>query len=141
MLKNKSDLNKIKVSDSNGIRTHDHLVPKRTLNHSAKLANDWNELWVLICMVHLIVSYYHVTYEFQSDSILYNFLNVKELLARNRRYTWSLSESNGIRTHNHLVLKQTLNHLAKMAKCVVTLKLVRDMIITDKGKFTTRRKE
>ena len=27
----------------------------------------------------------------------------------------SLSDSNGIRTHNHLVCKQTLNHLAKLA--------------------------
>ena len=35
---------------------------------------------------------------FQSDSTLYNCLNVKEL------YMWSLSDSNGIRTHNHLVL-------------------------------------
>ena len=33
-----------------------------------------------------------------------------------------LSDSNGIRTHNHLVRKETLNHLAKLAKwlsCVV----------------------
>ena len=40
-------------------------------------------------------------------------LNVKELLAWSRRYIWSLSDSNGIQTHNHLVRKQTLNHLAK----------------------------
>ena len=43
-------------------------------------------------------------------------LNVKELLAQSRRYTWSLSNSNEIRTHNHLVRKRTLNHLAKLAK-------------------------
>ena len=42
-------------------------------------------------------------------------LNVKELLARSRRHIWSLSDSNEIRTHNHLVRKQTLNHLAKLA--------------------------
>ena len=50
-------------------------------------------------------------------------LNVKELLARSRRHIWSLSDSNGIRTHNHLVRKRTLNHLAKLAKwlsCVVS---------------------
>ena len=29
---------------------------------------------------------YHVTYAFQSESTLYNCLNVKELLARSRRY-------------------------------------------------------
>ena len=50
-------------------------------------------------------------------------LNVKELLARSRHHIWSLSDCNGIRTHNHLVLKRTLNHLANLAKwlsCVVT---------------------
>ena len=45
-------------------------------------------------------------------------LNVKELLARSRRYIWSLSDSNEIRTHNHLVHKRTLNHLAKLASLV-----------------------
>ena len=34
--------------------------------------------------MHLIVSCYHVTYAFQSESTLYICLNVKELLARNR---------------------------------------------------------
>ena len=40
---------------------------------------------------------------FQSESTLYSYRNVKELLARNRRDTWSLSDSNGTQTHNHLV--------------------------------------
>ena len=43
-------------------------------------------------------------------------LNVKELLARSRCHIWSLSDSNEIRTHNHLVRKRTLNHLASLAK-------------------------
>ena len=43
-------------------------------------------------------------------------LNVMELLARSRHHIWSLSDSNMIRTHNHLVRKRTLNHLAKLAK-------------------------
>ena len=50
-------------------------------------------------------------------------LNVRELLARNRHHIWSLSDSDGIRTHNHLVHKRTLNCLAKLAKwlsCVVS---------------------
>ena len=46
---------------------------------------------------------YHVTYAFQSESTLYNCLNVKELLARNRREIWSLKDCNRIRTHDHLV--------------------------------------
>ena len=58
---------------------------------------------------------YHVTYVFQSESILYSCLNVKYLLAQNRREIWSLSDCNGTRTYKHLVSKQTLNHLAKLA--------------------------
>ena len=42
-------------------------------------------------------------------------LNVKELLARSSRRIWSLTDSNGIRTHNRLVRKRTLNHLAQLA--------------------------
>ena len=53
-------------------------------------------VWVLICTVHLTVCYYHATHAFQSESKLYSYLNVKELLACNRYYTWSLSDSNGI---------------------------------------------
>ena len=43
-------------------------------------------------------------------------LNVNELLAQSRCHIWSLSDSNEIRTHNHLVRKPTFNHLAKLAK-------------------------
>ena len=74
-------------------------------------------------MVHLTVCSYHVTYAFQSESTLYSCLSVKELLARNRREIWSLSDCNGTRTHNHLIRKRTLNHLVKLAKwlsCVVS---------------------
>ena len=49
-------------------------------------------------------------------------LNVKKLLAPSGHHIWSLSDSNVIRTHNHLFRKRTLNHLAKLAKwlsCVV----------------------
>ena len=47
--------------------------------------------------------FYHVTNAFQSESALYSCLNVKEFLAQNWRNICSLSNSNGIRTHNHLV--------------------------------------
>ena len=53
----------------------------------------------------MTVCYYHVTYEFQRESTFYS-------LARSRRHIWSLSDSNQIHTHNHLVRKQTLNHFA-----------------------------
>ena len=52
---------------------------------------------------------------FQGKSTLYSFLNVKELLAGNRYNIWSLSDHNGIRTHNYLNHKRTLNHLAELA--------------------------
>ena len=44
-------------------------------------------------------------------------LNVKELLVRNKRDIWSLRDSNGIWTHNHLARKRTLNLLAKLFGC------------------------
>ena len=37
------------------------------------------------CQTRMTVCSYHVTYAFQSESTLYSCLNVKELLARNRR--------------------------------------------------------
>ena len=46
-----------------------------------------------------------------------------ELLTRNRRDIWSLSDCSRTRTHNHLIRKRTLNHLVKLAKwlsCVVS---------------------
>ena len=45
----------------------------------------------------LTVCSYHVTYVFWSASTLYSCLNVKELLARNRRDIWTLRDYNGIR--------------------------------------------
>ena len=50
-------------------------------------------------------------------------LNVNELLAPCRRHIWSLIDINGIRTHNYLVRKPILNHIAQLAKwlsCVVS---------------------
>ena len=82
-------------SDYNGTRTYNHLVGKWTLNQLAQLAlNDWAVLWVRICTAHLTVCSYHVTHAFQSQSILYICLNVKELLTQNRRDIWCLSDCN-----------------------------------------------
>ena len=67
-------------------------------------------------VIVLTVCSYHVTYPLQSESTVYNCLTVKELLAQIRREIWSLSDCNWTRTHNHLVHKRTLNHLAKLAK-------------------------
>ena len=46
-------------------------------------------------------------------------LNVKELLAQSRHNILSLSDSNGIWTHNHLVCKRTLSHLASLVKWLI----------------------
>ena len=77
----------------------------------------------VILLNSLTVSSCHVTYAFQSESTLYSCLNVKKLLVGSRRKIWSLSDCNWTRTKNHLVCKQTLNHLAKLAKwlsCVLS---------------------
>ena len=79
----------------------------------------------------------HTRFRVNSHSIV--CLNVKELLSRSRCHIWNLSDSNVIRSHNYLVRKRTLNHLAKLAKWLnvdyasdsgFTLKLVRDIIVT-----------
>ena len=104
-------------SDCNYTRTHNHLVHKQTLNHLVKLASDDRvRLWVPICTVHLTVCCCNVTCAVQSESTLYSCLTVKELLAQCRREIWSLRDYNWTQSHNHLVNKWTLNHLAKLAK-------------------------
>ena len=58
---------------------------KLTLNHLHKLAkNDWAVIWLLICIVHLSVCYYHARYALQSGSTLCSCLNVKKPHARNQ---------------------------------------------------------
>ena len=63
---------------------------------------------------NLIVCSCHFTYAFQSESTLYSCLNFKELLARSRREIWRWSDCNWTQTQNHLVLKRTLSHSAKL---------------------------
>ena len=72
--------------------------------------NDWAAFWVLIYTVHLTVCYSHVKYAFQSESTLYSWLIVKEILPQSRREIWTLSDCNWIWTHDYLVRKRTLNH-------------------------------
>ena len=64
---------------------------------------------------------YYVSHTSFRGNLHSAYLNVKELLARNRRYIWSLSDWKRIRAYNHLVCKHTFNHLAKLAslaKCL-----------------------
>ena len=77
---------------------------------------------MVICKVPVTVCYNCPTYMFQSESILYSYMNIKEFFAQNRRDIWSLSDTNGIQSQEHLIQKQTLSHLAKQAtrlSCVV----------------------
>ena len=55
-------------------------------------------------------------YASQSKSSVHSWLNVKELFGQNWPNIWSLSDSNGTQTSNHLVYKQRLNHIAEMAE-------------------------
>ena len=97
------------------VNEHSTIFPNRP--------NYWTVFWVLICIVDLTVCSCHVAYAFQSESTLYNYLDVKELLAQNRRKFWKLSDCNWTRTRNHLVCKRTMNHLAELTKwfrCVLS---------------------
>ena len=90
---------------------------------SMTLTLKWNSWLYRKHPVNLTVCSYHVTYVFQSESTLYSCLIVKELLARSRHEIWRWSDCNWTRTQNHLVLKWTLNHLAKLTKwlsCVLS---------------------
>ena len=94
-----------------------HLLASLVLS-TGKIVN-----WMMIFFTSdrwLTVCYYHVLYEFQTESTLV-CLNVKELLAQSRRHIWSLSDSNEIWARNHLVPKRRLNHLVKLAKYWISL--------------------
>ena len=86
---------------------HTVILSDRTFNPTTR--REW-----MFYQKNMTVCYCHVMYTFQSESTLYNCLNARELLAWNKCDIWSLSDSKGIWTHNHLVHKRTLNHLAKL---------------------------
>ena len=111
------------LSDSNEIRTHKQLVCKGTLNYLAKLAKwlSWVVSTYLCGAFDCVIIMSRMSFRVNLLSIF--CLNVQELLAHSRHHIWSLSDSNEIRTHNHLVCKRTLNHLANLTKwlsCVVS---------------------
>ena len=106
------------------IRIHKHLVCKRTLNQTGQMTELCCEfLSVRFIWLYLIIMS-RAKFRVNPHSIV--CLNLGELLAQSMRHIWSLSSSNGIRTHKHLVCKRTLSHLAKLAKllsCVVSFYL------------------
>ena len=86
---------------------HTKLCGNQKQRTKGTIANDITFLYLL----HNCMSSCHVRF----SEWIYSCLNFKELLARNRRDIWSLIDSNKIWIHNHLVPKQTLNHLVKLA--------------------------
>ena len=78
--------------------------------------NDWAVFWVLTlrCIWLYVIIMSRMSFRVNPHSIVW--LNVKKLLARRCCNISSLSDSNVIWTHNHLVRKRTLNHVAKYNK-------------------------
>ena len=104
------------LSDCNGTRMHKHLVSKRLLNHLTKRTKwlSWIVSTYLYGAFDCMFLLCHAGVSKWIDSLYWH--KCAELLARNRRDSWSLSHWNRTQTHNHLVSKGTLNHFAKLTK-------------------------
>ena len=106
------------LNNSDEIRTDNHLVRNRTLNHLANLAK-----WYLPvrCIWQYVIIISRITCRVNPHPVV--CVNFKELLVRSRQHSWSLSDSKEVRTHNHIVGKRTRKHIARLAKwvsCVVS---------------------
>ena len=62
------------------------------------------------------VCYYNVSYKFQSESTLCNLPECQGTPYSKQAAYVKFNDINGIRIHNYLIRKQTLNHLANLAK-------------------------
>ena len=104
------------LSDCNGTRTHNYLIHKRTFNHLAKLIKRFS--WVVSTCLYGAFDFIFLSCHVRVSVWIYTLYlpEFQELLARKKRDIWSLSDSNVSRTHNHLICKRTLNHLAKITK-------------------------
>ena len=92
-------------------------VPSKTsILSKYSIYNIKTSILKIMHWIYLTVCYCHVTCAFQSQTTLYSYLNVKDLLARSRKEIWSLSDYNWTRTQNHSVRKRTLNHLANLTR-------------------------
>ena len=96
-----TDLHDIPANGKNGFS-----VLEKLASHYAK-----NKNFLIYSRKKNTVCYYHVTQAFPSESTLYSCLNVKELLARNRRDIQSLNDSKGNKS-NHLYHKRTLSFVS-----------------------------
>ena len=100
------------LSSRNEIPTHNHLIRKRKLDHLPKLAK-WLSCLLSFYMYGAFIIMSRMSLRNNPLSIV--CLNPKEPLPRSRRQIWSLNDSSKIRSHNYLVCKRTLNHVAKLA--------------------------
>ena len=102
------------VCESNGTRTYDHIVRKRTLNHLAKLAKYFwmmelrREYLSVRCIWLYVVIISRTRFRVSLHSII-AWMSRNSLLETG---PICLSDCNGTQTHSHLVRKRTLNHLA-----------------------------
>ena len=119
------------------------------------LLNDWAVLWVIICTVHLIVCFYHVTFEFQNESTFCSLSECQGTPCSTQvpylKFKWQQRDSNpqplSVRLRTKwlrvriplLSLKLQIWRLRwarssltfrQTTECRFILKLVRDMIIT-----------
>ena len=106
------------------LKNHNYLVRKQTLNHLAKLTK-----W-LCCVVStylygafdcMLLSC-HVRVSEWIHTLWFTWMS-RNAFSWSRSHIWGLSDSSKIQTHNHLVCKRAINHLAKLAKwlsCVVS---------------------
>ena len=91
-------------------------------------------LWVLICTVHLTVCYYHVTYEFQSESKLYCLPECQGTSCLKQapylKFKWQQRDSN-LQPLNSQTNTQPFSQTGQIVtEYGFTLNFVRDMIIT-----------
>ena len=111
---------KIIYTDRNRIQSQNHLVCKWTLNYP-NWPNDPAVLWVLICMVLLtyVIIMSRIRFRANLNSIV-TWMSRNALVKTGTLYEVDNKE---IRTHNPLIHKWTLDHLAKLVKwltCVVS---------------------
>ena len=98
------------LTDNNEIWTHNHLFRNRSLKHLAKLAKKLS--YSMVC------------------------LNLKGLHAWRRHHIWSLSDTNGIRSHDHLVSKQINKQISKQISTHNTAQLFGQSVYVVEWSFT-----
>ena len=111
---NRSDI--WNLNDWNKTQTDNNLFLKKTLNHLAQITK-WLS-WIVGKDLYGGFDYMSLSCHACISECIHNLYlaECKELLGSNRIDIWNLSDWNKTQIHNHLLLKKTLNHLAKITK-------------------------